>query len=237
MTNLVVRPHQPWRVRLFTALALAMAVASGWGMFEYGRYRGGFDFLEAKAARTELLQSLAEQEQTIRRLREGQVVLERTREVEREAYGQLEGTVAALQDEILELKEELAFYRGIVSPNDRSEGLRLQDFELVPGLAERTWRYKLVLTQVLKNDTVATGHVALTVLGTQNGEPKQLELKDIVTDGKGEPAFRFKYFQDLHGEFALPAEFVPAAVKVVVDPRGRKRPRLEESFDWPAEES
>lgn len=237
MSRLIVKPHQPWRVRLITALVVLGALASGWGLFEYGRVRGGYNRLEAGAERGRLLDQVADQEDAIRRLRENQVVLERTREVEREAYSLLENTVSSLQDEILELKEELAFYRGIVSPDDGSEGLRLQSFKLETGLAERTWRYKLVLTQVLKNDTVASGKVTMTVEGTQDGVPHQLPLKDVVISGDGEPAFRFKYFQDLEGEFELPAGFQPATMSVVVDPRGRKRRRLEESYDWPAEES
>lgn len=237
MTRLIVRPHNPTRVRLLTALAAVALFASGWGLFEYGRYSGGYNIMEAKAERKRLQQLNGEQIAENQRLREQLAVLARSSEIEKEAYDQLKGTVAALQDEILELKEELAFYRGIVSPRDGHEGLKVQNFEVMPGLSAEQWHYKLVLTQVLKNDTVATGAVQMVLKGTQSGEPKTLSMAEVDGKGRKSLAFRFKYFQDFEGDFRLPEGFRPEQVAITVDPSGRGRERFEQTFDWPAEES
>ncbi len=237
MTRLIVRAHQPWRVRLFAVLSLVAVVGSGWGLFEYGRIRGGYDRVATASEKAALLAASAEDRKLAERSREQLVILERTREVERKAYDDLEQAVATLQDEIQELKGELAFYRGIVSPSDGREGLTLQEFGVTPALGDRAWRYKLVLTQVRKNDTVAIGSVDMTIEGIQAGEPARLPIKTLAKAGKLQTAFRFKYFQDMQGEFVLPEGFQPAKILVVVDPRGSKHQRLEESYDWPAEES
>ncbi len=236
MTRLVVRPHNPWRVRLFTALTIAGILLSGWGLFEYGRYRGGFDAGAAAAERREFRATSATQSAENQQLREQLAVLKRTRDIEKEAYRELEGAVAALQDEILELKEELAFYRGIVSPRDGHEGLKLQNFELAHGASAKRWHFKLVLTQVLKNDNVASGAVRMEFEGAIDGKPAKLELPDVDSEGRKALAFRFKYFQDFEGDLELPDGFEPLRVVVVIDPRGKGNKRFEQTFDWPAEE-
>ena len=54
-----------------------------------------------------------------------------------------------MQDELLELRKELDFYRGIVSPGDREPGLRIQRFQLEPDTETGRVFYSLTLTQVI----------------------------------------------------------------------------------------
>ena len=237
MSRLVVRSHNPHRVRFVTVLLVAAAVGSGWGLFEYGRHRGGYDAIRAGAEQARLAGIAAERDMQVRRLREGLAVVERSRDIEQEAYRHLEVSVATLQDEILELQEELAFYRGIVSPNNGNEGLRLQNFQVTRGASQQLWRYRLVLTQVLKNDTVASGSVKISLDGVDGEVARRLPLGELTADGKGELHFRFKYFQDLEGELMLPDGFRPLKIGIVIEPEGKKYERLEETFDWPAEET
>ncbi|SCZ51551.1 DUF6776 family protein [Thiohalomonas denitrificans] len=236
MTHVVVRPRSPWRVRLFIVIALTATLLSGWGLFEYGRYKGGFDATAVAEERRELQDISATRMAENRRLREQMAVLKRTRDIEKEAYRELEGTVAELQDELLEIKQELAFYRGIVSPRDGREGLKLQDFELVAGPSAQRWHYKLVLTQVRKNDNVAAGAIRMQLEGAMNGKAAKLELSEVDSQDRKALAFRFKYFQDFEGNFELPEGFKPRRVLIVIDPSGKGYKRFERTFDWPAEE-
>lgn len=236
MSRLIIKSHSPARRRLqFLVLVLILGIAA-WGLFEYGRYKGGYDVRAADAYRAELLQNIADERARVRELRENQAVLERSSQIEKESYRQLEGAVANLQQEILELKEELAFYRGIVSPKDGSRGLKLQDFDMTRGINDRHWRYKLVLTQVLNNDRLATGSIALEISGVRDGQPSRFGLKDLSEGDIDELTFRFKYFQDFEGDLVLPDGFEPGQVIVTIDPRGKRLDRFEETFDWPSSE-
>ncbi len=236
MTHVIVRPRSLWRVRLFMAMALAATLLSGWGLFEYGRYRGGFDAAAVAEERREFQNTSAAHIAENSQLREQMAVLKRTRDIEKEAYRGLEGTVADLQDELLKIKQELAFYRGIVSPRDGQEGLKLQNFELMAGPSAERWRYKLVLTQVRKNDNVAKGAVRMELEGAMNGKPAKLELSDVDSKDRKALAFRFRYFQDFEGDLELPEGFEPRRVLIVIDPSSKGYKRFERTFDWPAEE-
>lgn len=216
--------------------AVLAVILIAWGMYEYGRYEGGFDVVAAFDRQQQLQLELDGRHQENAQLREQMAVLERSSQIEQEAYKQLEGTVNGLQNEILELKEELAFYRGIVSPGDAQAGLNLQTFELTPTLIERKFHYKLVLTQVLSTGVVAYGNISFSVEGSQEGQPMEYTLAQLSSNDK-ELRFRFKYFQSFEGDVTLPDGFIPSKVNLVVKPRSRKHKQLTESINWMIQEN
>lgn len=233
MKKLVVRHHNPVRLTVVLVGLALTAVLVGWGLLEYARARAGFDF-DTLREEAQLLNDTNERLRiTIAGLREQQAVLERSHQIEREADKQLEETVAGLQEEISELKGELAFYRGIVTPGESSGGLRVQAFEVGDNGLERGYRYKLVLTQVLKNDTVVRGRADVSIEGTQEGRMTALDLAKLG-GGKGDLEFKFKYFQNFEGDFQLPAGFSPHRVVVKVTPRDMRNKPVEKMFNWPA---
>ena len=144
--NLVVKAHRPWKSKVVWATIILVVLISGWTLFDYGRYLAGYDSREAASEINNLLDVQAHLEKRIEELREEKAVLERAAQIEAKAYNELDTTLKVLQSEILELKEELAFYRGIVSPKDSSSGLYLQNFYLDQNGNTSSYRYKLVLT-------------------------------------------------------------------------------------------
>lgn len=238
MNRLVVKTHNPVRVALRVIGSAALLGLAGWGLFEYGAYTAGHDFRTANEIAENLQTKNRDLEQQITGLREENAILQRSRDVEREAGRELNNAVLRLQDEIAEMKSELAFYRGIVTPKETARGLRVQRFEVMPNGVERGYRYKLVLTQVLKNDTVVKGNASVVLEGTRHGKLATVSLADLGVGGKdGKLGFRFRYFQNFEGDFVLPDGFVPARATVTVIPQGRGHRDFEQVFDWPAEES
>lgn len=236
MSHHVIRARPLWQVRAIRVAIVVGLLLLAWGLFEYGRYQGGFNILSAMEQSQQNEQRLTVLQEENARLREQRAILERSSQIEQEAYKQLQGTVNTLQNEILELKEELAFYRGIVSPEDSSKGLNLQSFELKQGRDARSYRFKMVLTQVLSTGNVAFGNIAMSVAGTQGGEDKEYTLAQLGDNSKG-LSFRFKYFQSFEGEIALPEGFTPSKVNLVVTPRSRSHKQLSESINWMVQES
>lgn len=237
MTRLVVTPHRPWHFRLVIGGLLLAAVLSGWGLFEYGRYRAGFDTMAAQQEQGELNRQNAELHQEIVTLREEKAMLERSIQIDRQAYKALEATVGGLQAEIADFKSELAFYRGIVSPKDAQQGLRVETFEISANGVENSFRYKLVLTQVLKSDRLARGRASFEVEGLQDGQNKTLLMHEVSAEATKFFNFNFKYFQNFEGDLTLPAGFIPLRVVVKVDPAGGSADKVEKIVEWPVEEA
>lgn len=234
--NLVVKAHRPWKSKFIWGIALLVLVISGWTLFDYGRYLAGYDSRDTENEIKGLLDTQALLEKRIEGLREDKAVLQRAAQIERKAYNELDTTLKVLQAEILEHKEELAFYRGIISPKDSSSGLYLQNFYLTQNGDSRNYRYKVVLTQVLKNSRLINGKVKLQFDGLLNGESKILDLKEITAKKVRSLNYRFKYFQNVEGVVEFPEGFSLLRVKVQILPRGRQRDMIEKTIEWTFEE-
>ncbi len=234
--NLVVKAHRPWKSKFIWGIVLFILIVSGWTLFDYGRYLAGYDSRDTDNEISGLLDTQAHLEKRIETLREEKAVLERAAQIERKAYNELDISIKILQAEILEHKEELAFYRGIVSPKDSSSGLYLQNFFLSQNGETRSYRYKVVLTQVLKNSRLVTGKVKLQFEGLLGGESKMLELKKVTAKKVRDLNYRFKYFQNIEGLVEFPEGFSLLRVKVQILPRGRQRDMIEKTIEWSFEE-
>jgi hypothetical protein len=234
--NLVVRANRPWKSKFIWGLVLLVLLISGWTLFDYGRFYAGFDSRDAGSEIEGLFQTQEHLENRIETLREDKVSLQRAAQIERKAYNELDTTLKILQAEILEHKEELAFYRGIVSPKDSSLGLYLQNFYLTQNGDTRSYRYKVVLTQVLKNSRRISGKVKLQFDGLLDGESKVLTLKEITAKKVRELTYRFKYFQNVEGVVEFPEGFSLLRVKIQILPRGKQRDMIEKTIEWSFEE-
>lgn len=228
--RLVVRPHRPWKDGLTYAGAAFAVAALAWAAFEYGRWRAGYDHVAAAREQARLVAELRGVRADNAALADRVALLTRSSEIDETARAQVKGSITELQDEILELREELAFYRGIVAPDDGG-GLRIQSLKLTRGPEDRHWHYRLVLIQSIKHDQRAVGVVGLTVHGVRGGASTALSLRELAPNaGLG---YSFKYFQDFEGDLLLPTGFTPGRVEVELQPRAGGEV-VRRSFEWAA---
>ena len=59
-------------------------------------------------------------------------IFETSREIDKETYARIQANLADLQARIQSQEEELMVYRGIVSPQDGAQGLRIQSLAVTP---------------------------------------------------------------------------------------------------------
>lgn len=131
----------------------------------------------------------------------------------------------------------MAFYKGVVAPASRREGLRIRSMQVTPGSQEGRFQYQILLSRVGKDEKPVTGDLVVMLVGHRAGKPLQVPLND-----DGAPLrFAFKHFQALpeagrYQEFGLPEDFVPERLMVSAKVAGSDVP-VEQSFDWPEMES
>ncbi len=236
MSNLVIKQHRPGYWIGWGAVLTLLMVAGNYGLFLYFTQQQRAD---ARALGSENLRVVEERQRLElenRELRDTLAVLERGNQVEHEAYLQHVQTVKELQAEVVELKRQLTFYQELTSAESLQNGVSIEKFILSAGKKPRQFHFLLMLTRVLKSGSVSDGTARLAIHGLQGGEPMVLELAQISPASGEEIAFKFKYFQNLEGELALPEGFEPQEVHVRVTTGGKKTPPLEEVFDWSVEE-
>ncbi len=226
-----VHHHSPAHHYAIRIIGVVLIIASGFGLYLYGQKVAGYDMLESEDRIEKLELELMHLKDEKIALRDQLALVKRSTQVDSQAYLQVKENLKALQQEILELREEVGFYRGIVAPKESSSGLRIDRLEITKAAGERLFHFNLVLTQVLKNHRNVRGTVKLLVEGVQNGRPKTLKMQKITASKKKYLEFKFKYFQKFEGDLLIPEGFSPRQVKVVVS--ARKRKKVHGSFDWP----
>lgn len=230
--QLVVRYHSSWRRRALLIVAGIGALLLLYVMYEWGRFEGGYSKFAEIQRRRELAAKIDVLEQENEKLRAQVATAELAHNVDDKAYADVEKNLADLQAQVLKQREELTFYRGIVSPEDGIGGLRVQRFQVLPGGADHHYRLRLVLVQSMRQDAVVSGSVTVQIEGVRENRPVQLALSDagVATRADGQLPFQFRYFQNLEQDIVLPQGFEPRAVNVEVR-SGRLAP-VRESYPW-----
>ena len=225
--------HSRWRVLATRAVLGVLIAAIGYLVFEFGRIQANYNIVDATNERQTYENRIGTLEKDIVALKEEVTLLETDRDIDREAYRDVESSLTALQAKIQEQTDEIAFYRGIVSPTDGTAGLRVQNLKLTRGKSERAYVIRLVLVQSLKHDRKVSGDVSLSIEGEQSGELASYDYSQLLpSDSSAAWPFSFRYFQDFDREIVLPDGFTPEKIKIEVRSRTRSVASIEASFSW-----
>jgi len=225
--------HSRGRVFVTRAVFAVLIAAVGYLVFEFGRIQANYNIVVAVEERQSYEDRIAGLENDIVGLKQEIALVETHREIDREAYKEVEASLTTLQAKIQEQTDAIAFYRGIVSPADGAAGLKVQDLKLTRGQDERAYNVRLVLVQSLKHDRKVTGDVNISIEGEQGGDTAIYQYAQLLRKDaeKGWP-FSFRYFQDFDREIVLPDGFTPEKITIEVRSKTRSISSIEESYSW-----
>jgi len=232
--RLVLKRERPGRTRLVIGVVAMAVVLGGYGMYQLGLARGGFEDGVVRSGETDLVRENRRLAGDNRALKQKVARLETDYAVDRRAFDQIEAQLGDLQARIMEQEEDLAFYKSIVAPEDGAVGLRVQNLEVQNSADPRSFRVEWVLIQAKQHDRRVSGVVNFSVEGTQAGRSVTFPLADLDASAEGDGAvpFSFRYFQEFAYELTFPADFVPEKIHLEVRPTGRSARTLRDSFDW-----
>jgi len=224
-----VRQHQPWKVWLGISLIVAMMA-----MFFYlGQGYQAYQLEHLELERETLVSRIAELETRNHNLVKKNANLQGGSKIERDAYELANQELARLQQELLAQKEELVFYRGIVSPKDAALGVNLQSFEVRKKNNQNQYSYKMILTKSGKSTKKIRGGAKVVIRGENGGSVSELKINDLVLENPGKDTkFAFKYFQVFEGDIALPDGFEPFEVEIDIKPTTKKVQSFTETISW-----
>jgi len=163
----------------------------------------------------------------------GQAVLEREADVLRQANRLLREEETARQAEFNTLQSELDFYRRLAGTGGAQTGLEVYRVELLATGSDRVFQFELTLTQNIRRASIVSGRARMDVEGTLDDRPVTLHWAQLSDGAAAEPAFRFKYFQQLEGYLALPEGFMPTRLLVTLEAKGQRNP-VQRQYGWDA---
>ncbi|MEO9946046.1 MAG: DUF6776 family protein [Paraglaciecola sp.] len=141
--------------------------------------------------------------------------------------------IETILDREKKLKSTLEFYQQVMAPELKEEGFSIEGFYAEPTLSENSYRFELALVQHEKTKNTLKGTLNISLVGSENGQPKEYPLKQFLPEQQA-LRFSFKYFQLLNGEVTLPTGFQPEKVTVhaAIYQFKRKKGELTTTFDW-----
>ena len=216
-----------------TVAVIAAIGLAGYLSFEFGRIQADFNVVDALDERKSYEDRIASLEDEVVTLKQDIELHQTHREIEREAYNEIDTSLGKLEGKIQEQRDAIAFYRGIISPADGGKGLRVQDLKLSKGKEEREYNLRLVLVQVKQHDRSVKGDVNMNLEGEQDGVAKTYTFKELsASDVDSSWPFAFRYFQNFDRRLILPVGFSPERINIEVRSRTKSVAGMKQTFVW-----
>ncbi|MFG0723813.1 DUF6776 family protein [Pseudomonas sp. GLN_6] len=172
MAGWEVRLHDPARARRVRVFVVLLVLC-----IPLAFYAGSFWQQQRQpAVQVEPASVAVRDEQLLREvdeLRQRLVVLSSAEKVSQQANEQSRLSIKLLEEQIYKQQQDLAFYKGVLAPASRREGLRIKTFELQATDRPEHFRYKILLSRVGKGETPLEGQLQVSIVGKQGEQACQ----------------------------------------------------------------
>lgn len=230
----VIREHNPLRVWVMVGVALFLVLAGYFALYSYMQSQCSADWRAAAQFDSERRKLNAEAKRLRgenRDLSERLVRLEKGEKIDDESSAQVRDQMREHEAEVSALKEQLAFYRSILSPEETEAGVRIYSMDIQDGPEKNLYQYQLLLIQSVRHRKEASVSARVTIHGLTGGKASKLALDDIDIGRRGLLNYKFRYFQERDGTFKLPADFKPTRVEISVTGKDSITPVVEK-YNW-----
>ena len=225
------RPRQRILFTLFLVLGVAISAAGGWA---YGYYKTMLTQQTELADQSKLTAEIGFLQLENDDLRRQIAILDRSSVMDQQANAEVQGTITSLRERVAQLEEDIVFYRQVVGEETEDTGLMIGQLNVDATTDPGRYRYKLVMRQKdADGDTFLVGHVNVNLVGLRGDEQVILALRDISeAEDELDIRLRFKYFQSIEGELALPEGFQPDRIQIAAVSTEPVSKTISEDFGW-----
>jgi hypothetical protein len=227
-TPRIVQPQQGWPWIWLVFLA-ALSLWS-WQVFEFGQRNGGFHAVEREAVEDQLRARIAELEKANMALTARAARFERASQIDRAAAVKVQDEVRSLQEERATLRREVAFLKTLVS-GEASEELALDEPSLTT-TDDGDYFFEVTLSKASEEESTVSGRVMINVLGETANGGKTLSMEEFTEGRRTNIGIKFRNFQRLKTEIALPEGFEPSTIEIAVQPNGNVFKPFRHTYPW-----
>lgn len=237
-TRMVVVPYRPWLpmalgLSFLTGLFLAALAGLYWGY--YGASR---EHIEVGEENVLLSEALIQAQEQIASLRADLAMTGRDNLVDQRAAEEVQSTINSLRQRIMQLEQDVSFYRQVMSPDASELGLIIEDVQVTSATGPGIFRFRAVFRLAGAGDRNVEGSVEIALVGQQGSERRVYAMEELIRPPSVfEGTLEFRYFQTLEGEFEIPPEFTPQQIEVRAASTRPLEYSAEKTFTWSVEEA
>jgi hypothetical protein len=215
--KLAIRTHVAWYWRLLSIIViLSVSMAFSFWIYDAGRKIAGFQSDESFREIESLREHLAKVDGELVQLRSYADSRESSLQMERATLKQMALQVKALEAENVALKEDLAFFEGLVPASELGEesAVRIDHFRVEQDKDSREVRYRLlVVYNASRQVKDFKGALQFLVKVQQGGKDVMLTFPSASEKNTQRFRFEVKRFHRLDGVFTLPDGVVVKSVE------------------------
>ncbi|MCY4356458.1 MAG: hypothetical protein OXD01_02945 [Gammaproteobacteria bacterium] len=232
--RMVVMPHRPRRQFFLKAAVLIMVLANVWSGWFWINNRDLQNQDLAQAERAGLIAENKVLQQENAELKRQIAILDRGSMMDQHANEEVQGTIRTLRNRVAALEQDVVYYRQVISEETEDTGLVVGALDIGTTVEPDHYRYKLVMRQEnADGDTFLNGHVNVNLIGMQDEEQVVYPLREVSKDvDQLDIRLRFKYFQNIEGELALPDGFAPDRIQIAAMSVEPVEKTINQDFNW-----
>ncbi len=224
---LAVHRHLAWYWRIPLVLVMLVGgLALAWWTYNAGMRFAGFERGITIDELFDLRKRVIVLEKENGELRSLVAQSQRKLQIEQVTQGDLAGSLKTLQDENAHLKEDIAFFRKLMSADRNAGTLSIYRAKVESSVLPGEYRYQLLLLQGGQREKEFQGKVQLLVNLRQGGKKTVMTLP--VGNGKDAQPFNlnFKFYQRIEGTFQVAPTAQVGNIQVRVFENGSLQPKL-----------
>ena len=227
--KLAIRTHVAWYWRALAIIAmLSVSLALAAWIYDAGMRIAGFQSNESVREIQSLRNHVMELDSELTKLRSLAGSGESSLQIERATQKQLSRLARALELENAALKEDLAFFEGLVPASDSGDepGVRIDHLRINPGGAVGEYHYRmLVVNNGSRQGKELKGTLQLLLKVEQGGKDATITLPSSTEANPQRFRFEIKHFHRLEGAFSVSPGVVLKAVEARLLQDGAVRAR------------
>ena len=216
--RLAIRTHVAWYWRaLATITILSVSLALAAWVYDAGKRIAGFHSDESIREIQSLRNHLMELDAELTKLRSLAGSGESSLQIERATQKQLSLQARALEAENAALKEDLAFFEGLIPASETEDeaGARIDHLRIEPSGVSGEYRYRmLVVNNAGRQAREIKGVLQILVKVQQGGKDVTITLPASTEPNPRRFRFEIKRFNRLEGFFSVPSGAVVKKVEV-----------------------
>jgi hypothetical protein len=231
--KLVVRTYAPARRWVIVSILALLAALALYVAFELGRYKAGYDAMQAAAERDALRGQIERQRDTEREMRVQLAAADEARVAQVRERSEVARTIGELQAQVERQQQDVEFYRGLVAqPGQQATVLvGVQQFHIAPQRDPQKFSLRFSLSRLQRPGEPVSGTLGITVDGMRDGMPATEDLA-ALTGGRNALSFSFRYTSSVEQEVSVPADFKPDRVTIEVRPEHKGATPYRRTFVW-----
>lgn len=222
--RMTVKSHVPWPLKaLFLVLVLGFGGAIAMWVYDLGRDFTGHSPVVSKQQLADLNEKVGGLTAERDRLSSTVNAAESRLNIEKAAQEQLGQQIKVLETENAKLKEDLAFFEGLLPNATGKQGITIQRLT-AEMLTPTQLRYRMLIMQGGKGPSFI-GNLQLLVTAMVAGKSTVLTFPgpNATATEKAVSQLEFKYYQRVEAELTLPEGTVVKAIQAKVMEKGQLR--------------